>query len=58
VPVGAGNSYGHPSATVLARLARGGARVLRTDTDGDAAVVVGREGLAVVVRGTPPGRQP
>ncbi|WP_229402430.1 ComEC/Rec2 family competence protein [Micromonospora okii] len=58
VPVGVGNSYGHPNVAVLARIARGGARVLRTDTDGDAAVVVGGDGLAVVVRGTPPGRQP
>ncbi|MFG3701261.1 ComEC/Rec2 family competence protein [Micromonospora sp. NPDC047620] len=58
VPVGAGNTYGHPHPAVLGRLARGGARVLRTDTDGDVAAVLGRSGLAVVTRGTPPGRQP
>jgi competence protein ComEC len=58
VPVGAGNSYGHPSAAVLARLTRGGARVLRTDTDGDVAVVRRGDGLAVVARGVSPGRQP
>ncbi|TDC61466.1 ComEC/Rec2 family competence protein [Micromonospora sp. KC207] len=58
VPVGIGNSYGHPNAAVLARLARGGARVLRTDTDGDVAVVRGGAGMAVVVRGVPPGRRP
>ncbi|WP_405105363.1 ComEC/Rec2 family competence protein [Micromonospora sp. NBC_01405] len=57
VPVGVGNSYGHPNAAVLARLARGGARVLRTDTDGDVAVVLGRDGMAVVSRGLAPGRQ-
>ncbi|SCG50557.1 ComEC/Rec2 family competence protein [Micromonospora coxensis] len=51
VPVGTGNDYGHPSPSVLAWLARGGVRVLRTDTDGDVAVVTGRHGLAVVTRG-------
>jgi competence protein ComEC len=34
VQVGRGNVYGHPSATVLARLAEAGALVLRTDLDG------------------------
>ncbi|MCX4388923.1 ComEC/Rec2 family competence protein [Micromonospora peucetia] len=58
VPVGTGNSYGHPNPAVLGRLTRGGARVLRTDTEGDVAAVLGRTGLAVVTRGTPPGRQP
>ncbi|MEV1146801.1 ComEC/Rec2 family competence protein, partial [Micromonospora sp. NPDC049799] len=56
VPVGAGNTYGHPNPAVLGRLTRGGARVLRTDTDGDVAVVAG-SGLAVVVRGLRPGNQ-
>nr|WP_130339091.1 hypothetical protein [Micromonospora kangleipakensis] len=58
VPVGAGNDYGHPNPGLLARLSRAGARVLRTDTDGDIAVVRDRRGLAVVTRGTQPGRQP
>ncbi|QGN47305.1 ComEC/Rec2 family competence protein [Micromonospora sp. WMMD558] len=51
VPVGAGNTYGHPNPAVLGRLARAGARVLRTDVDGDVAVVVRPSGLAVVTRG-------
>ncbi|MGC5032659.1 ComEC/Rec2 family competence protein [Micromonospora sp. DT229] len=51
VPVGAGNTYGHPNDAVLARLARGGARVLRTDLDGDVAVVRDGVGLAVVPGG-------
>jgi len=34
-----------------ARLARDGARVLRTDLDGDLAVVLSDEGVGVVVRG-------
>jgi competence protein ComEC len=34
ISVGAGNSYGHPSAEVLHALARAGAAVLRTDIDG------------------------
>ncbi|SCG63973.1 ComEC/Rec2-related protein [Micromonospora halophytica] len=55
VQVGADNDYGHPSPSVLAWLARGGVRVLRTDTDGDVAVVAGRHGLAVVARGPEPG---
>ncbi|WP_225851940.1 ComEC/Rec2 family competence protein [Micromonospora sp. AMSO12t] len=57
VPVGTGNTYGHPNPAVLGRLARGGARVLRTDTEGDVAAVLGRAGLGVATRGTPPGRQ-
>ncbi|GIJ35486.1 competence protein ComEC [Micromonospora sediminimaris] len=51
VPVGAENSYGHPNEAVLARLARGGARVLRTDVGGDVAVVRSPRGLAVVSAG-------
>jgi competence protein ComEC len=39
VSVGAGNGYGHPSESVLARLRTGGASVFRTDVDGDIAVV-------------------
>jgi competence protein ComEC len=50
VPVGAGNRYGHPAGAVLARLSRSGARVLRTDVDGDVAVVETDRGLAVVTR--------
>ncbi|MEU8296891.1 ComEC/Rec2 family competence protein [Micromonospora sp. NPDC048909] len=58
VPVGAGNTYGHPHPALLARLSRGGVRVLRTDTDGDVAAVRGDAGLAVVARGVRPGTQP
>jgi competence protein ComEC len=58
VSVGAGNPYGHPNLAVLARLQRGGARVLRTDIDGDLAAVVDGHGLAAVRRGVPPGRHP
>jgi competence protein ComEC len=54
VSVGAGNDYGHPNAGLLARLSRGGSRVLRTDEDGDLAVVRTGAGLAVVARGDPP----
>ena len=48
--------YGHPNAALLARLARGGARVLRTDQGGDLAAVATDRGLAVVARGDPPAR--
>jgi competence protein ComEC len=51
VEVGAGNDYGHPSPVVTARLARHGARVLRTDLDGDVAVLVRDGQIAVAVRG-------
>ena len=54
VSVGLGNDYGHPNAPLLARLARGGARVLRTDQSGDLAAVASDRGLAVVARGDPP----
>ncbi|PTA47035.1 ComEC/Rec2 family competence protein [Micromonospora sp. RP3T] len=56
VCVGVDNDYGHPNAGLLGRLSRGGARVMRTDTDGDVAVVRAGAGLAVVARGTGPGR--
>jgi competence protein ComEC len=51
VSVGVGNDYGHPNAALLARLARSGTRVLRTDRSGDLAVVAAGSRLAVVTRG-------
>jgi competence protein ComEC len=54
VSVGKDNDYGHPNASLLARLAREGARVLRTDQAGDLAAVATGHGLAVVARGSPP----
>jgi competence protein ComEC len=51
VGVGVGNDYGHPNGSVLSRLAGQGTRVLRTDTDGDLAVLLDGRGLAVAVRG-------
>lgn len=54
VSVGTDNSYGHPNAAVLSRLARGGARVERTDERGDVAATVTDQGLAVVARGRDP----
>lgn len=51
VSVGAGNDYGHPNEALLARLRRGGVRVLRTDLEGDCAVVQTDRGLAVTTRG-------
>jgi competence protein ComEC len=58
VSVGVDNVYGHPNPAVLARLARDGVRVLRTDRDGDLAATVDGERLAVVSRGVDPGRRP
>jgi competence protein ComEC len=57
ISVGADNGFGHPHPSVLTRLARVGARVLRTDVHGDVAAVRDRDGLAVVVRGHDPGRR-
>jgi competence protein ComEC len=52
--VGADNTYGHPSPLTLAHLQRGGALSLRTDRDGDLAVVVRGGRLSVVgSRATP-----
>ncbi|WP_370644526.1 ComEC/Rec2 family competence protein [Actinoplanes sp. L3-i22] len=51
VSVGADNDYGHPNASLLARLSRDGARVMRTDVSGDLAVVVSGDRLAVTSRG-------
>lgn len=44
VSVGADNDYGHPAGPVLDSLEGAGAEVLRTDTGGDLAVVVGPDG--------------
>ncbi len=55
VSVGVDNGYGHPNPALLARLSRDGARVLRTDLDGDLAVVRRGGGLAVVASGGPRG---
>jgi competence protein ComEC len=56
VSVGAGNRYGHPSPFTLRALNRAGMLVLRTDTDGDAAIVPGDAGPRAVTRG--PSRGP
>jgi competence protein ComEC len=51
ISVGVGNVYGHPSPSVVAYLARGGAAVRRTDRDGAIAVGVARGSLFVTIRG-------
>ncbi|WP_371927406.1 DNA internalization-related competence protein ComEC/Rec2 [Lentzea sp. HUAS12] len=64
VSVGTGNRYGHPSAHVIDVLRAGGALVLRTDKDGDLAVLPGnrivrrrRDGLGQVVQRALPDRR-
>jgi competence protein ComEC len=54
VSVGRDNDYGHPSALLLAEMAREGARTLRTDLDGDVAVCERDGHLAVVARSRDP----
>ncbi len=51
VSVGAHNDYGHPSPVLLAEMARLGVPLLRTDRDGDIAVVARDGHPAAVVRG-------
>ncbi|HEX4221479.1 MAG TPA: DNA internalization-related competence protein ComEC/Rec2, partial [Pseudonocardiaceae bacterium] len=51
--VGLGNPYGHPSPLTLNRLSGDGALVLRTDHDGDVAILPGPHGPVVVRRGDP-----
>ncbi len=48
--VGAGNTYGHPSAATLGRLMGQGARSYRTDRDGEVAVVAAGGAVRVVGR--------
>ena len=49
--MGADNDYGHPAERTLAALAGAGARVLRTDLDGDLVVVERGGRLSAVTRG-------
>lgn len=47
ISVGADNRYGHPSTEVCSALEDAGARVLRTDLEGDVAVAFSMEKLSV-----------
>jgi competence protein ComEC len=51
VSVGAHNSYGHPAQSALEPLSAGGAEVVRTDQDGDLAVVADGDAPRVVTNG-------
>jgi len=51
VSVGEDNDYGHPARQTLRLLNQVGARVLRTDRDGDLAIVGPADRLGFVVRG-------
>ena len=48
IPVGARNRYGHPDPAVLARLARAGASVYRTDRDGTVTLTARSDGSVTV----------
>lgn len=48
ISCGAGNTYGHPASTTLARLTKGGIRVLRTDLNG--TVTAKTDGTALEVK--------
>jgi competence protein ComEC len=47
ISAGTGNSYGHPTASVLARLKTSGAKVYRTDLNGTVSVKTDGEGWQV-----------
>jgi competence protein ComEC len=51
IGVGTDNTFGHPAPSTLSLLRRSGAVVLRTDLDGDIAVVETGDGWAVATRG-------
>lgn len=48
IPVGARNRYGHPDPAVLARLARAGTRVYRTDRDGTITLTARGDGEVTI----------
>ncbi|WP_235215530.1 ComEC/Rec2 family competence protein [Phaeacidiphilus oryzae] len=51
ISCGLGNPYGHPAPSTVFALHAGGATVLRTDTQGDVAVLGDARHLAVAARG-------
>jgi len=51
ISVGAGNSYGHPTAATLATLAAHGVRTLRTDRDGTVTIDVAHGAVTVEADG-------
>ncbi|MCI2416319.1 DNA internalization-related competence protein ComEC/Rec2 [Saccharopolyspora sp. K220] len=53
ISVGAGNSYGHPSPFVVDTLTRAGTKVLRTDQEGDIAILPSPQGPRYASRGDP-----
>jgi hypothetical protein len=53
ISVGAGNSYGHPHHDTLRQLKRQHVTTMRTDIDGDSAVIATPHGLAVMSGGDP-----
>ena len=50
IGVGAGNEYGHPTQETLGALQRAGAKVYRTDLDGDISVAFTEAGMGVTVQ--------
>ena len=50
ISVGAGNDYGHPAQDTIAAYEAEGSSVLRTDHQGDIAIVVDSQGLRAVSR--------
>ena len=55
IEVGAGNPYGHPTATTVSTLARTVPHLFRTDRDGDVVMTGDRGGRIVEAGATSPG---
>ncbi|MFA4971934.1 MAG: ComEC/Rec2 family competence protein [bacterium] len=53
ISVGAGNSYGHPTAVTLQRLVQAGSTVYRTDQDGTVTITSTGSGYTVTTAKTP-----
>jgi beta-lactamase superfamily II metal-dependent hydrolase len=54
--VGADNTYGHPSPSMLSLFAQARIPVIRTDQVGEIDLSLGARGLAVAVARPPPSR--
>jgi beta-lactamase superfamily II metal-dependent hydrolase len=55
ISAGPGNQYGHPAPATIRRLAQSGARIYRTDMDGD--VTIESDGTTIDVRTSRPWRE-
>lgn len=50
IEVGKYNNFGHPNEQVIERLQENGAKVFRTDTDGEISIYIDNKGKIVKVK--------